>query len=423
MSDPQKIQIVGIGDDGLEGLTEAAQATIRTAEVLIGTARNLAGLPDSPAERLPTTGDLAELVEQLRARSSKRVVMIATGDPMFYGVTRYLCEQMGKDRFEILPHVSTMQLAFARVKESWDEAYLANVETVGLSRVIEKSRSAEKVGLFTSEVETPGVIASQLLLQGIDYFTVYVCENLGSRDERVTHGDLSAIAEQSFAPLNVMILIRKPNVPDRPSAMAGQRLFGNDDETFAQSQPKRGLLTPLEIRSIALALLDLGPRSVVWDVGAGSGSVSIEASRLAPDGTVYAIEMDPQDHGLILENAKRFGASNVVPVLGQAPDAWAELPDPDAVFIGGTGRAVQRIVELAGARLRPAGRLVVHVGSLENVPAVHATLRRLVGEPQVRMVQVSDGIEQFESLRLDSRNPTFLVSSLKAPSSATLSTQ
>ncbi len=413
MSEPQKIHIVGIGDDGLEGLTETAQATIRAADVLIGTARNLAALPDSPAERLATTGDLTQLVEQLRARAEKRIVMVATGDPMFYGVTRYLCDQMGKDRFEVLPHVSTMQLAFARVKERWDEAYLANIETVGITRVVEKSRSAERVGLFTNELHPPEVIARQLLLEGIDYFTVYVCENLGSRDERVTQGDLSTIAEQSFAPLNVMILIRKPNVPDRPSAMAGQRLFGNDDETFAQSQPKRGLLTPLEIRSIALALLDLGPRSVVWDVGAGSGSVSIEASRLAHDGTVYAIEMDPQDHGLILDNAKRFGAANVVPVLGQAPEAWRELPDPDAVFIGGTGRAVQRIVELASARLRPAGRMVVHVGSLENVSAVHATLREMVGEPQVRMVQVSLGNEQFESLRLDSRNPAFLVSSVK----------
>ncbi len=413
LSQDRKIQIIGIGDDGVDGLTEAARKIVRDAEVLVGSRHNLSVVRSTSAEKIVTGGDLEELVDQLTQRQGKRMVVLATGDPLFYGVARFLCQRMGKDRFEVIPHVSTMQLAFARVKESWDEAYLANLATVDLTRLVEKTRTAEKVGLFTSEVVTPGQVAAALLEQQIDYFTAYVCENLGSPDERVTQGELSEIQHQTFSPLNVLVLVRQPDVPDRPAALAGQRLFGNADETFAQSQPKRGLLTPLEVRAIALALLDLGPRSIVWDVGAGSGSVSIEASRLASEGTTYAIEMDAADHGMLRENAQRFGASNLIPILGQAPEAWADLPDPDAIFVGGTGRAVQRITELAFARLRSGGRMVINVGSIDNLSSVHGSLKRLAGDVSLRMINIAEGTDQLESVRFESRSPTFLMSAVK----------
>ncbi len=157
---------------------------------------------------------------------------------------------------------------------------------------MEQIRGAEKAGLFTTESCPPAKVARALLDRGIDYFTAYVCENLGSPDERVTQGELEEIAGQQFAPLNVMILVRKPNVPDRPREAIGRRLFGNPDDAFLQSKPKRGLLTPAEVRAMALAEMDLGPASIVWDIGAGSGSVAIEAAQIAPQGTVFAIEMD-----------------------------------------------------------------------------------------------------------------------------------
>ena len=110
-----------------------------------------------------------------------------------------------------------------------------------------------------------------------------------------------------------MVLVRLPDVPDRPASMLGKRLFGNPDECFLQSRPKRGLLTPSEVRAIALAELDLGATSIVWDVGAGSGSVAIESAQLAPAGQVYAIEMDPEDYNLLVENSRTFGTDNVAP--------------------------------------------------------------------------------------------------------------
>jgi precorrin-6Y C5,15-methyltransferase (decarboxylating) len=320
---------------------------------------------------------------------------------------------LGKDRFEVLPHVSSMQLAFARVKESWDEAYLGNLASTDLNLVVEKTRTAEKVGLFTTEDHPPSKVAAALLARGIDYFSVYVCENLGSPDERVTQCGLGEVEGQPFSALNVMILIRKAGVPDQPSELVGRRLFGNPDDAFLQSKPKRGLITAAEVRVIALAELGLQARSTVWDVGAGSGAVAVEAARLANAGRVYAIEMDAEDYQLIAENAQRFGVTNLVPILGPAPQAWEQLPDPDAVFIGGTGRAVGKICRLAIDRLRTGGAVVANITSINHVAATHELLLKSGLNPSVRMINISLSTDQMESIRFEALNPTFLLTVTK----------
>jgi precorrin-6Y C5,15-methyltransferase (decarboxylating) len=409
-----KVYILGIGDDGLEGLTRAARNVFEQADLVIGSAQTLLALGDSGAERIAVDGDPEEVARQVASHPDKRVVVLAGGDPLFYGTARYLCEKLGKDRFEVVPHVSSMQLAFARVKESWDEAYLTNLAKANLDRVVERIRLAERVGLFTTDEYTPARVAEILLDRGLDYFTAYICENLGSPDERVTQGELSELAGHAFSPLNVMILVRKPHVPDRPRELVGRRLFGNPDEVFLQSRPKRGLLTPAEVRCIALAELDLGPSSTVWDVGAGSGSVSIEAAQIARHGEVYAIEMDTEDYQLISANAERFAVTNLTPVLGHAPEAWRELPDPDAIFIGGTGRHVRGIVEQAYARLRTGGRMVINVVSVENVTEVQQLLRQLAGEANVWMISIARGTQQFDTMRFESMHPTFVIAAVKS---------
>lgn len=413
MNSAAKIQIIGIGDDGFDGLTAQATQRIGAADLIIGSPQVLTFVDSVKAEKLPVGADLNSIVERVQASTGKNIVVLTSGDPLFYGVARYLCDVIGKDRFEVLPHVSSMQLAFARVKESWDEAYLANLATQSLERVVQNARLAEKVGLFTTDEVTPAAVAKALLALKLDYFTAYVCENLGSPNERVTQGELAEIAEQSFGALNVMILIRKPGVPDRPIALVGKRLFGNPDEVFLQSKPKRGLLTSAETRSIALSQMDLGPNSIVWDVGAGSGSVSIEAAMIASEGSVYAIEMDPEDHGVIKVNADSFGVTNLTPILGKAPEAWEDLPDPDTVFIGGAGRQVHGIAEAAFARLKPGGRIVINIGSIENLHEVHELLQRLAGEARATMINIAHSTYQLERHRFESLNPTFLITAVK----------
>lgn len=404
-----QIHIVGIGDDGLEGLTVYARGLVDTAEILIGEAPVLEKIPSSGAQRIIAGGDLGELRATIAGLPDRSTVVLASGDPLFYGVARYLTENFGKERFEVVPHVSTMQLAFARIKESWDDAYLSNLATQPLDRVVDQIRTAERVGLFTTDVVPPAMVAEALLDRRINYFTVYVCENIGTPDETVTQADLPSIRTQSFSPLNVMVLVRHRGAADRPSGSPQRRLFGNPDDLFLQSRPKRGLLTPQEVRCIALAELDLMPESVVWDVGAGSGSLAIEAAGIAKEGKVFAIEMDAEDYGLMIENAEMFDVPSLVPVHGRAPEAFTELPDPHAVFVGGSGRMVPELVADVIPRLTEGGRLVVTVSSLDNLVAVQNVINDAGLWSDVRMIQVSRGQHQLDRVRLESLNPTFLV--------------
>ena len=364
-------------------------------------------------KRLEVGADLDRVVERIEQNPEKRIVILASGDPLFYGTARYLCARSGKDRFEVVPHV----------EQHADGVRPGQGELGrGVSDEPRDARGGPRGGEGShcgnsrpvhhgGRPALPGGPA--LIDRQIDYFTAYVCENLGSPDERVTHGELAEMAEQQFSQLNVMILVRKPHVPDRPASMKGRRLFGNPDEVFLQSQPKRGLLTPAEVRSIALSEMDLGPTSMVWDVGAGSGSVAIESAQIASAGKVYAIEMDPEDHDLISANAQRFDVKNLVPILGRAPECRADLPDPDAIFVGGAGRTVDRIVAAAYQRLRPGGRLVANVATIENVASVRQSLQDLAGDARVWMINIAREVYQLERMRFESQNPSFLIGVVK----------
>jgi precorrin-6Y C5,15-methyltransferase (decarboxylating) len=410
-----KVHIVGIGDDGLAGVTEETRRIVSQADLVFGAERMLAALPAIHGEKVSVGTDLREIARRIEGeRTQKKIVVLASGDPLFYGVARYLCERVGKEHFEVVPHVSSMQLAFARVKESWEDAYLVNLADKSIDEVVDRVRTADKVGMFTSEECTPGAFARELLRGEIDYFRAYVCENLGSPDERVTQGDLAEIAEMAFAPLNVLILLRKPDRPDRVRASHTQQLFGNADDAFAQSRPKSGLITQSEVRAIALAQMNIRLASTVWDVGAGSGAVAIEAALVAGQGSVYAIERDAADYDLILSNAQRFGVQNLKAVHGRAPDVFADLPDPDAIFVGATGRELAPLLDEAYRRLRVGGRIVANVATLETLHQVWSAFRRFEGEPGVWMIQIARGTHQLGSVRFDAQNPTFLLAVTKS---------
>ena len=410
-----KLVIVGIGDDGMAGLTEAARRIVQEADPILGAPSTLRLIEGAAGRKVPLDPEMPEALRQVReALTGRRPVLVSGGDPLFYGVARYLCERLGKDQFEVVPHVSSMQLAFARVKESWDDAYLTSLagrpfEAIAVDRV----RTAEKVGLFSSDDHPPSRIFRELLDRGIDYFKAYVCENLGSPDERVTQGEMADLAGLEFDPLNVLILVRKPDRPDRARGASRYRMFGNPDYLFAQSHPKRGLITQAEVRSIALAQLDIRPTSVVWDIGAGSGSVAIEAAQLASQGMVYAVEPEAGDLSLIQANAEAFGVPNVRPVAGRAPEVLAGLPDPDAVFVGGTGRQVGAVLTAAFDRLGAGGRLAVNVATIDGLATAQRTLKGLAGEVRIWNVSVSRAIEQMDSVRFEAVNPTFLLAVVK----------
>src|SRR5262245_29494511 len=360
------------------------------SDLILGAASTLTLLEGLEARKLVLNPDMPAALVQVRdALTARSPVLVSSGDPLFYGVARYLCDRLGKESFEVLPHVSSMQLAFARIKESWEDAYLTDLTGRPIEAVIDRIRTAEKVGLFSSDELPPARLARALLERGIDYFRAYVCENLGSPDERVTHAELSDLAAMDFNSLNVLILVRKPNRPDRASRAARHRLFGNPDDAFAQTLPKRGLITQSEVRAIGLSQLDIRATSTVWDIGAGSGSVAIEAAQLASLGMVYAIEPEPSDIALIQANAESFGVPNVRTVLGRAPEVLAALPEPDAVFVGGTGRQAHQVLSAVYGKLCPGGTLAINVATIEGLSSAYHTLKELAGEVRVWNVSIA----------------------------------
>ncbi len=397
----QTVYVVGMGDAGKETLGQEALEIIKGAEVLIGGERHLACFPESSAEKCVIQNNLKAVTEKITAEN-RPVVVLASGDPLFYGIASYLLNKIGAARLQVIPNTSAMQLAFARVKTAWHDALLVSCHAKPLSPHIQKIRRAQKVGIFTDQNNTPAHIATQLLEAGLSDFRAFVCENLGGKDEQVIEADLSELPGQTFAPLNVLILIKQ----ERPVVFSTRRWsFGIPDSVFHQRQPLKGLITKSEVRVISLSKMQIQPGDVVWDIGAGSGSVSIEAALLGAK--VWAIEKNSGDIDIIQKNIKQFGAKNITPIHGLAPEALLNLPDPDAVFIGGSAGKMHEIIQLCQRRLKTKGRLLINVVTLENLATINTETETVF---ETTLVQISRSRPILNLNRLEALNPVFILS-------------
>lgn len=409
------IDIVGVTDGGARSLTAETAALVERADLLCGGERQLAFFPTHPARRLALRGDLAALAACLRdeAAAGRRVVVLASGDPLLYGIAGTLRRYLPAGRLRVHPNVSAVQLAWARVAEPWHDAGLVSVHGRPLDPVVAAARRHDKLAVLTDDVHTPAAVARALLAAGLPDRRAVVCERLGGPDERIVDTTLTALPDQAFDPLNVLLLL--PPVARRTGPpWRGGWVPGLPDDTFARRMPRAGLITKREVRVLGLAALGLdGSVDVVWDVGAGSGSVAIEAALLLPAARVYAIERDPDSVPLIEENRTRFGAVNVTIVAGEAPGACAALPPPDAVFVGGSGGQLAAILALALARLRPGGRLVVNLATLEGLRVAQEALTTGGLRPEVTQVSVARGTAVGELTRLTALNPVFIVAGVK----------
>lgn len=404
-----------MGSDGLAGLSTQEKEALVQAQCILAPSSSLALLDSLGAEKVPLGTDLGQTQSVIKERLGKnqRLAIVVAGDPLFYGLAGWLCERFGKERFEILPHVSSMQLAFARIKERWEDAYLGNLQTLSLERLLDLARTLGTLGLFTTPEVGPDAVARALLERGLHGFTAHVCENLGTPRERITQGSLAEIASLKFDPLNILILLRDPGFPPQASAHRSGARFGNPDAEYAEDAPARRAVTPAEIRSIALGYLRLRSGMVMWDVGAGSGSVAIEVANLIETGQVFAIEEDPVDLQRLASNLRRYNATLVKPIFGSAPNAFKGLPSPDAVFIGGIGIDVPRMLDPIWSALKSGGVLVVHVASPEAFVAVNNDLRARSEDVSVLHLQLANGVRQMGSTLLDPLPPSYMLRACK----------
>lgn len=411
----QRIPVVGMGSDGLAGLSALEKDALAQAQCILAPSSSLALLDTLAAEKVPLGTDLGQTqaVIQERLGRNQRLAIVVSGDPLFYGLAGWLCERFGKERFEILPHVSSMQLAFARIKERWEDAYLGNLQTLSLERLLDLARTLGTLGLFTTPEVGPDAVARAMLERGLHGFTAHVCENLGTPRERITQGSLAEIASLQFDPLNILILLRDPGFPPQAPAHRTGARFGNPDAEYAEDAPARRAVTPAEIRSIALGYLRLKSGMVMWDVGAGSGSVAIEVANLIETGQVFAIEEDPVDLQRLASNLRRYNATMVKPIFGSAPNAFKGLPSPDAVFIGGIGIDVTRMLEPIWLAMKAGGVLVIHVGSPEAFVAVNNDLRARTEDVSVLHLQLATGLRQMGNTLLDPLPPSYMLRACK----------
>lgn len=397
----KSVYVIGIGDNGIQSLGHEALQVATAAEVLVGGDRHLACFPESAAEKIVIQKNLKNITEKIKTEK-RRVVVLASGDPLFYGIGAYLLKQIGAARIRVIANTSSMQLAFAAIKTAWHDALLISCHAKPLRPHIQKVRAAQKVGIFTDQNNTPSHIATELLDAGISDFRAFVCENLGGSDEKIIEAGLADLPGRDFATLNVLILIKQ----ERSVEVSKTRWsFGIPDSVFHQRQPLKGLITKCEVRVISLSKMRIQPGDIVWDIGAGSGSVSIEAALLGAK--VWAIEKNRGDCDIIQKNIKQFSAKNTTVIEGLAPDVLVDLPDPDAVFIGGSAGKMREIIQLCRLRLKASGRLVINVATLENLAKINTETEAAF---ETTLVQISRSRPILNLMRLEALNPVFILS-------------
>ncbi len=368
------VHVVGVGADGWDGLGIAARAAVAGAEVLMGSSRQLALVPPGSAERVVWPSPLIPALQGLLERhADRRICVLASGDPMFFGIGATLSRMLGPDRIRVLPQPSSASLACARL--GWPLAGLPVVSLVGrpVNRATVPFDRNARLLVLSNDQNTPGEVAELLATHGHGTAAITVLEQLGGPLE---HRLTGTAAEWSYPPGDPLNVIAIENTL-RP-APHRTRMPGLPDALYEHD----GQLTKAEIRALTVAALAPMPGETLWDVGSGSGSIAIEWCRADTGCRAIAFERDPERAARIARNAERLGAAEIE-IRGEAPAAFADADDPDAVFIGG-GLTTSDVLESCWARLRPGGRLLANAVTMESETALLAaakehggTLRRV----------------------------------------------
>jgi precorrin-6Y C5,15-methyltransferase (decarboxylating) len=430
------LSIVGILDDGWAGLSATAQQAVQSAGLVIGAGRTLALL----APHLPDNcrcedmdGALGPVPGWLQAAhaAGQNAVLLATGDPLCHGIASLVLGKLPPAiaaQVTILPAPSTLQLAFARLKKPWQGVHIASVHSKdagewamgvepshGLYALVRAVSEYSRLAVFTGPENNPARIARALLSAGFgETVRLSVAACLALPDEAIFADlTLAEAAAQDFPEPNIVVLERQ-----MPAAAERFPLMGLDDLDFQQRQPEKGLITKLEARAVSLAKLALRPESIVWDIGAGSGSVGLEASRLARRGHVWAIEKNAGDAENARANALTLQASNYTLCVGKAPQGLENWPDPDAIFIGGSGGELATLITLCLSRLKPGGRLVMNFVTLENLATATETLKAATGiQWDATQLQAARTQPILDMHRFAAQNPVWILCARKLAAS------
>jgi precorrin-6B C5,15-methyltransferase / cobalt-precorrin-6B C5,C15-methyltransferase len=397
-------RITVIGLDG-SALSAGARGSIEEAALVVGGSRHLETLGVEPERAAVLKGDLSEALGRIEETAGP-VVVLASGDPGFFGIVRLLAGRFGREKLCVLPGASSVALAFARAGLPWDDAVTVSAHGRDPRRAVNVCRTHPKVAVLTSPEFGPAELAREL--EGWER-AFLVAERLGEPDERVVRGGAAEISVMDWSDPNVVLVV------DEARAVGGRGWISGSFESPGRwalpedaFEHRSGMITKAETRALVLARLGPGPGDLVWDVGAGSGSVAIECARLGA--AAIAVERDPESCARIRSNTARHGVYVRV-VEGEAPEALHDLPEPDAVFIGGSGGEFEEIVKLCAVRARRS--VVVNLITLERVVPAGEILADCGLEVETTFLQVSRVRGVGDLHRLAAETPVFVVSGRK----------
>ncbi|MFJ7646628.1 precorrin-6y C5,15-methyltransferase (decarboxylating) subunit CbiE [Lysinibacillus sp. NPDC097279] len=396
----QSMKLIGIGDNGQESLLPLYRQWIEDCEVLVGGERILDFFPSFTGEKMVIKGGLSTLVEKL-TEETRQTVILASGDPLFYGIGGYLAKKLN---IEVYPYMSSVQLAFSKMGESWQDAYVTSIHGRPMKGLAQRIDGKKKVALLTDADNNPNALARYLKHFGITEYRAFVAENLQGIDEKYGWYTLDELEKAEFSPLNVVIL-QQTSAPKHYT-------LGIDDEEFSQRKPDKGLITKKEIRVLSLQAMQIQKDSTIWDVGTCTGSMAIEAGKLAPEGQVYAVEKNAPDLENCLQNQQKFRV-DITAIHSKAPAGLEHFPDPDAIFIGGTGGEMVELLQLCCARLKPNGRIVLNAATIENLYKAVEAFKACGFAVEILQAQLARSKPILDMTRFVPLNPIYIISAYR----------
>jgi precorrin-6Y C5,15-methyltransferase (decarboxylating) len=365
------LTIIGIGEDGIAGLPPIHRDLIANAKLIVGGERHLALLGETQAETQSWASPLSLTVAEILQRRGTPVVVLATGDPMHFGIGVTLAKKVAREEIAIHPHLSAFTLAASRLAWPLAEAECLTFHGRPIELLTAAVTPRQKLMILSHDATTPALVAARLVGLGYGPSRFIVLEHMGGGKERVRETAAAEWQAHDIADLNTIAIECRPG----PKARILHRGFGLPDEAFRHD----GQLTKREIRAAALSALGPLHGELLWDIGAGCGSIAIEWLRHDRSLQAIAIERRPERAAMIRENAASLGTPNLKLVEAAVPEALANLPAPDAVFIGGSiGK--QGVIETAWSALKPGGRLVAHAVTVESELALFAGYHAHGGE-------------------------------------------
>lgn len=351
------LTITGMGEDGWDGMSLTARRAIETAEVIVGSSRLLAFLPPTTAEIHEWPQPFSAVVDRIRPLRGRRTVILATGDPLNYGVARKLMEFISFAEMEIIPHLSAFSLAASRVGWSLPDCDTLTLHGRDAAHIEPFIQPGVRLIVLTADASTIGEVARRLTARGFGKSEITVLENMGGARERQSGFIAETAVSADYSDLNTLAI----HCVASPGAKIFSRLAGLPDDAFKHD----GQLTKREVRAATLAALGPSPDRLLWDVGAGCGSVSIEWMRAARGTEAIAFESEPDRLAMIATNADALGTPRLRVIAGEAPATFAGQPAPDAVFIGG-GIWNPGVFAQSWAALKPGGTMVANVVTIEG---------------------------------------------------------